>query len=221
MRRLVAVSVLAVFVAACLTGSSGASEASQRRVFPRHSHPYEISYREWAADWFEWLVEAPLSTSPLLNPDNCGPGESGRVWFLSVSLGGASTANCTVPAGKAILVTPGGAFCTPAVGDPQTTYAGLRRCALGEVRTLISGVRVVVDGHRIKHVLRHLVVSRLIHLHLPSDNVFGAAAGSYPAVVVGYFLILHPLSLGHHTIATFDNLGGTPTSMTYDITVVP
>jgi hypothetical protein len=220
MKRLIALVGLATLVAATLVVPSSASEQREHVIFLPRSHPYGTSYREWGADWLEWAFEAPASTSPLINPDNCGPGESQRVWFLSASPGGTATANCTVPAHKAIFFIPGGFICSPAVGDPETSYQGLRRCVL-KAMPHVSDARATVDGQRVEHLRQYFHVSRLVHLHLNADNIFGDAPGSYPAVIGAYFVMARPLSVGHHTITLFDELSGAHAALTYHITVVP
>jgi hypothetical protein len=221
-KRLISLATLVVLAVGILVAPGNASERNPNPgVLSPRSHPYGTSYREWGADWFEWAFEAPVATNPELHPDNCGPGESSHVWFLAVSVGGETTAHCTVPAGKGIGFIAGGLFCSPVVGDPETTYKGLRRCALDGLHQVVSDERATIDGRRIKHLGRYLIVSRLIHLRLPADNFFGAPAGTYPLVVAEWLFILHPLSVGQHTITTFDKLGGSSAAMTYHITVGP
>ena len=186
-------------------------------IFPPHSSPYRIGYREWAADWFEWAFEAPTSASPVLNPSICGPGESSHAWMLGVSVGGAETATCTVPKGKAIFVTPGGGFCSVKT-DHVTGYRALRRCAIGFAAGATK-VRLTVDGRRVRDIDNYYQVSRLIHLRLPKDNLFGVSAGADPAVVAGWFFLLRPLRPGDHTIVASDVIPPGPASVTFHIHV--
>ncbi|MEA2509440.1 MAG: hypothetical protein QOG21_1522 [Actinomycetota bacterium] len=220
MKRFISLAVLAFLGAGILVTPANASEGNPNPgVFPPHSHPYGVSYREWGADWFEWAFEAPVATNPEAHPNKCGPGESPRVWFLAVSVGGYETAHCTIPAHKGIAFVAGGGFCSPAVGDPFTTYQGLRRCAVDFVHSSVFSVRASVDNRPIRHLARYFIVSRLIHLRLPDNNFFGDPAGTYPLVVAEYFFVLHPLSLGRHTIKYSDKLGQSPAAITYHVTV--
>ena len=187
------IAVMGFSVSAMASGHHG-----KPSVFAPHSHPYGSSYRAWAADWFSWVAETPTPQNPFVDPDNCGPFNSHKVWFLGASTGGFVQAHCTIPQGKALLISPAGDFCSGGT-DNLFTSSELRACARGKTSEL-EGVRVTIDGCKVPHIGRFYLVTRKFSVDLPLDNIFGLPEGSAPAAVGGVFVIIKPLSVGHHTI---------------------
>lgn len=92
-------------------------------VHPPNSKPYGLSYGEWSAKWWQWILQIPAATNPNLDATgaNCAEGQSGQVWFLGGSFGtlpSPITRDCTVPAGRSLLI--------PALN--QADGAGLLDC---------------------------------------------------------------------------------------------
>jgi hypothetical protein len=82
-----------------------------------------LSYGEWSAKWWQWILQIPAATNPNLDATgaNCAEGQSGQVWFLGGSFGtlpSPITRDCTVPAGRSLLI--------PALN--QADGAGLLDC---------------------------------------------------------------------------------------------
>jgi len=78
-------------------------------IHPPNSNPYGLSYSEWSAKWWQWLLQIPAATNPNLDATgvNCAQGQSGHVWFLAGSFGTLPSPivrNCTVPNGTSILL---------------------------------------------------------------------------------------------------------------------
>src|SRR5262249_10337841 len=76
-------------------------------IFPPGSEPYGLSYGEWSARWWQWLLQIPATTNPNLDSTgaHCTEGQSGHVWFLAGSFGTLPSPiirNCTVPAGRSL-----------------------------------------------------------------------------------------------------------------------
>src|SRR6266545_2284598 len=70
------------------------------------------SYNELAGDWWNWVVQFPLATNPIVEDGavDCTRGQTGKIWFLAGNFGGAagepnpSNRTCTMPGGKALFV---------------------------------------------------------------------------------------------------------------------
>ena len=78
-------------------------------VHPPNSKPYGLSYGEWSAKWWQWILQIPAATNPNLDATggHCAEGQSGHVWFLAGSFGTLPSPifrNCTIPAGKSLLI---------------------------------------------------------------------------------------------------------------------
>src|SRR5262249_49402845 len=63
------------------------------------------SYNELAGDWWNWAVQFPLATNPILEDGavDCTRGQRGAIWFLAGNFGGTSVRECTIPGGKALF----------------------------------------------------------------------------------------------------------------------
>lgn len=224
MRRLVLGFAVAVALIA-LAGSTAAAAADHGRsvAFAPKSHPFGQTYAHWAEDWANWALGTPVDTNPFVNPDNCGPGpSSSKAWLLAGSFDGTVTANCTVPTGKGLLISPAGNFCSGATNG-VTTQAELTSCALDGF-TDISDVSVTVDGYRVKRITSFFLTTPVFDLHIQANNLFGVAAQTTPAVVVGEFVMIHPLRPGRHTIDGFVESSMFPSGFAeiiYHVRVVP
>ena len=80
-------------------------------IHPINSKPYGLSYSEWSARWWQWLLQIPAATNPNLDATgaNCAEGQSGHVWFLAGSFGPLTISFpinrfCTVPTGISFLL---------------------------------------------------------------------------------------------------------------------
>jgi len=95
-------STMAVFAAALLLITAPAP--AQSFLAPPETLPGGLSYQQWGAKWWQWVLSIPASINPILDTTgaNCDVDQSGPVWFLA---GGPPIAerNCTVPAGKMIF----------------------------------------------------------------------------------------------------------------------
>jgi hypothetical protein len=78
---------------------------SRPAVLPPDHHPFGMSYEDWSVRWWKWVDSIPAEDNPILDQDgsNCDEDQSGPVWFLAGTTGGAVKRKCTMPAGKAIF----------------------------------------------------------------------------------------------------------------------
>lgn len=223
-RRVVVVSVVVALISTFSTGAAvQAHPIATPGVFPPDSHPYGNSYAQWAANWFEWLVEIPAAEHPSLEPENCDADQFGNAWFLAPSFGGHLDVSCTIPAGKAIFVSPGGGFCTEALSGFRT-YRELLRCARQDFRT-VSDIQISIDGRPVRHRYAYKAITRPFTVELPEGNFFGVPAQDSRTVLIGFFYLLRPFKPGStHVIEVSDVLspaGAEPfeASATYHLTI--
>ena len=189
---------------------------------PPNSRAYGASYAEWSARWWQWAVSIPVPDSPLLDQtgENCGVAQSGRVWFLAGTVdSGSVTRTCTVPSGKALFFPIINSFSANDPGD-NTTFEEELACARDSNAGATGSAEV--DGRAIRNLQRYRVESPEFSLTLPEDNIYGAPPGIYaPAAAVGIYLLLPPLSVGHHIIHfTGSTTSGTAIEVTHNLTVV-
>jgi hypothetical protein len=242
---LVGLAALGLIVAvspAAVTGARSLAQAvdvSNPGVFPPQSRPYGLTYNEWSARWWQWAFSLPIDKSPLFGTADCSEGQSGPVWFLPGATVGGPTPrqDCTVPPGKALLVSIINAECSNLEGS-GTTEPELRGCA-DFIGTLIdpTSLHATLDGRPLNNLPRFQVESPLFHFGpLPDNNLItyfcvvqgegcpAAPQGSIGiAVGVGVYVMLEPLSVGTHELRFHGEIpaAGFVIDTTYHITVKP
>ncbi|MEW6207829.1 MAG: hypothetical protein AB1631_05640 [Acidobacteriota bacterium] len=204
-------------------------------VLPPNSRPFGMTYGEWSAKWWQWALSIPAPENPLLDETGalCGSGQSGKVFFLAgvINVSGTATRNCVVPAGKALFFPilnfeADNYVCV----DPDTnlTIDELRDLAKSFM-DMATDLECEVDGVPVEDLMgRYRAVSPPFEITLPENNVFPVAGCTdpfpltFPAVSDGYWVMLAPLSVGHHTIHFHGSLPSFNFTLdiTYNLTVV-
>lgn len=66
-------------------GADALAATAKPRVLPPRSRPFGLTYAQWSEKWWQWALSIPADENPLLDPtgENCGTGQSRRVWFLA------------------------------------------------------------------------------------------------------------------------------------------
>ncbi len=212
-----------------LASTSTGAVAEEAPVLPPRSHPHGKSFSEWAAGWWRWALAQPASTSPLLDPTGafCASGQTGKVWFLAglFNESGEVTRSCTVPPGTMIFFPIVNTFYCAAPFDPpeqQTEEYVLEQ--VSSFPETVSGLGATIDGNPVD-LDPYLVQSVFFEVELPEDNIFEdpdlAQYVFRPCADVGYYLMLHPLSAGQHTIHFEGSAGDFSVDVTYNLTVEP
>ncbi len=214
MRRPTAI-LTATILALAIASPVSAANTAGRGFMPPNARVHGHTLVQLATAWTIWGFGSPADVNPLLaNRCEQSPIDP-KVWFLPVSLGGDYGVNCQVPQGAWLLFTPGGYECSDAEGN-GTTEAELRPCAEAGFATLTT-IEVALDGRAATNLDRYIVTTPVFQL--PGPNLFRDA--SSPSLIKGYFLLVHPLSHGKHTLRAFDEFAsvGFTAGITYTITV--
>ena len=210
-------------------------------VFPPDSRPFGLTYGEWSAKWWQWAYSLPVPQNPFFDDLNCqngANGQSGPVWFLTgvFNQSGKTTRPCNVPQGKAlffpVLNYEGDNLC-PVINPPHSVE-GLRAMSKG-IMDGATNLQADVDGVSIQGLnpigkTPYRVLSPPFDSKFPNNNIlqfFGcwgtppvAPAGEYGVMVSdGVFVMLEPLSQGHHIIHFSGQLPGFMLDITYQLTV--
>ena len=226
--------------------TDGGGNAGNPGVAPPQSHPYGESYEDWSAAHWKWDFSLPVDHHPLFDTADCSAGQSGPVWFLGGTLAttvepsgevvGVADRHCRVPVGIALFFPIADTECSTIEGN-GTTDSELRSCA-AFFQDHVHDMTATVDGAPVDHLDSYRVASSLFTFGpLPDNNILqffniDAPEGSTSkSVSDGVFLMLRPLSKGHHTIhfmaaRTFSTANGDPfdfefrQDITYHLTVV-
>jgi hypothetical protein len=216
-------------------GGPGRNENPQ--VLPPHSRPFGHSYGEWAAAWWQWALGVPLPQNPVLDPTGefAAVNQSGKVWFLAGNfVSGTYTRSVTLAPGTALFFPLANQAWVSYPTDPPWNQPYLDTTTTPPtpwpsfedyVRTTIlappidsaKDLSCQIDGREIHNLTDYRHQSPSFMVELPADNLFGIDPGLYgPSADDGIYLMLAPLSAGHHTIHfTMSNVDG---SFALDVT---
>jgi len=210
-------------------------------VAPINSRSYGKSYSEWAQAWWTWVLSIPAAQNPAT--DETGEfgavGQSGHVWFLASTLfGGDFDRYLTVPNGTALffpvfnavfwapddLATAAVAAAAAGLDPDSMTDEQLLQFLAGSAVASPTTLKVLVDGKPLKSLESYRAAPEPFELSerdLLDD--FGVGPTDFFAAD-GYWVLLHPLSAGKHTIeivAATDHgpFAGFATDVTYHLTV--
>ena len=179
--------------------------STQVEIFAPESRPYNLTYGEWTAKWWQWAVSIPLDKSPFDDPtgERCGISQQDpNIWFLAGTSGGDAVRTCQIPAGKAVMFTVINVRCDYLVDKVSKTESDLRNCAKDDQDT-VNVVNATIDGRAINNLNSFRFQSPLFDIILPPNNIAGVPQGSTQAVSDGWFVILKPLPVGEHQIKSY------------------
>ena len=168
-------------------------------VLPASSRPYGLTYGEWQARWWQWSISIPYDIHPYVGEQFADANQSGHVWFL-VGYNDGAVRHVTIPRGKAIFFPVVNVECSnvePA-GFFGADEAAMRLCVREFVRT---DMQCFIDGLPVRNLDRFEGESPLFGFDAPDKNILtGGDAVSGESVSAGTYVMLPPLSVGHHTI---------------------
>ncbi len=172
-------------------------------LYDPDSAPFGITYAEWTARWWKWVLSIPKAENPLVdeNGENCANNQSGPVWFLAGTLKGSAERSCTIPADKAILIPVINYEASVAEGD-GTTDEELAARAKFEIDQ-ITNMQAMFSGANVKELKKYRVQSPPFNVILPADNVLGLPAQTTKMMSEGYWLFLKPLEPGKYDLHSF------------------
>lgn len=176
-------------------------------VFPPDENVSGMTYGDWSAAWWQYLLTIPTNTNPSTTGLNCGIGQStGPVFFLTGAPTSAQvTRECTVSTKKALFFPIINIECSTVESAPFHGNNGqeLRTCAAGFADGIgVDTLKVTVDGIKLQRPGLYRAQSPLFDFIMPAADNFlgvpGVTSGS--SVSDGYWVMLKPLSPGQHVL---------------------
>jgi hypothetical protein len=191
------IAVFVLLIAAIITPLSACAQEDSV-TFPPDSKPYQRTYAEWTAEWWKWFISIPIGDNPINDPsgERCALGQQGPVWFVVGSGGGRAERECTIPAGRAILIPAIAVECSYAEDQSLRTEDDLRACATSD-QDLVTETAATLNGSVLQV---HRVQSPVFNLTFPADNIFAAAEGPTKSVSEGFWVFVKPLPLGQYVL---------------------
>jgi hypothetical protein len=172
------------------------------RVLAPDSDVEGLTYGEWSAKWWQYVLSVPGEENPLNGAigANCIFQRSGNVALIAVDPLVGEPIACEVPSGMTLFLDILSAECSTLEEPPF--YGGnegeLRACAMGFTFT---DLQATIDGVDVEDLDQYVHLSPLFDFTIPEDNILwvdGPASGS--SISNGAHLMLAPLSPGEHTI---------------------
>lgn len=194
-----------VFCASLALGLLSSWAADGIKVLEPGIKHFGKSYNELAGDWWNWAVQFPLATNPIVEDGevDCTRGQQGKIWFLAGNFGGTSNRTCTIPTGKALFFPIINTLWW--VPDDGDTVDEVRASAQARIHPA-STLEVSVDGVVIADPFAYRAQSPpggfALHFGpLLDDLAFPPTPDPRdPAVTDGYWILLAPLRKGAHVI---------------------
>lgn len=211
-------------------------------LIPQGSPLVNELYAFEAKSWIRWAMALPFSTGPITDPTGaaCGQGQSGPVFYLAGTSGGAATRSCTIPAHKFLYlplinfwVLPQPEYVsTPAdmqdYLDFLSSYIPDRRAHTCHLSIKVDGAPLLATQAQLDSKLWTQALEPF-SVQVNDDNFaseYGVTGYTTPAgVTAGDYALLRPLSPGDHVLeyggAVCDDLGAVEfeTSVVYHLTV--
>jgi len=201
MRKLSAALLACVLLAAVAAAPAAAAKPATRGFLPANARPLGYSLVEIGTAWNQWAWSTPADTNPLLAA-RCEPSPlDPRIWFLPVSLGGEFEADCDVPRGAFLVLTPGGVECSSIEPEPffGANEEELLEC-VNEGFDLLTYAEVTFNGATTSNLDQYVVTTTLDTL--PPDNLISPDAGL--TMDKSFYLVISPLSPGTHILHAYD-----------------
>jgi hypothetical protein len=205
----IVVAVFGIILALALVPTTSQGQ-DQQPVFSRDEVIRGLTYGQWTAAWWQYVLSIPNSQNPLYDGDGqCSITQSGPVFFLVGSYVGTVKRECeNIPAKTPILIPIINTECSNVEPAPFFGEMAPDRSACAKI--LIDGVSKTtlmakIDGVSVNNLSKFRVQSPDFYFNMPSiDNILfldGVSAGN--STSDGYWLMLKPLSPGRHVIHVF------------------
>jgi hypothetical protein len=232
---------LALLAAAGSPAFAGAGNLGNPRVFPPQSHPYGLSYAEWAERYWQWSQAFPSTANPATGTAPAESAQAGPVWFLASApfspVPGAATArHITIPAGTSLFAPALSFFNNNAALPVNTTFT--EEELLQQANDIWDGLAIrtecIIDGVPVKGLENPQETAYFVETGLflvtvaDHDNQLAGDGvpdgGTIDEVAVGAFLMIKPLKVGEHTVRLVGAIEPAPgfvltKDVTYTITV--
>lgn len=187
--------------------------SSTVEFFDSTDKPYGKDFKEWIAEFWNWLNYIPKADHPRLDMtgEKCDVEQNDQnVWFLAQVAKGYVERHCDIPAGKSIFVPILTGGCDFLSSPELKSREELAECPGGGIKGAFY--HATIDGVPIKDI--QSLRTDLFNTTIYPDNVFSDVSidkiGPTQAIVEGHFIFIKSLSPGPHTLEFTAGLQGNP-----------
>ena len=178
-------------------------------VFDLNTKPFNVSYADWTAKWWQWAYSIPWDRNPSYDDTGkyCSENQNGTVWFLTQAFEHPVTRTCAIPRSTALLITLLNSECSFAEFKSLKTEQELRDCAKS-MQDIANGLHASLDGISIPNLEKYRVQTNLFNFTLPENNILNLTAQTTQSVADGNWLFLKPLPPGIHKLEVKGDING-------------
>lgn len=178
-------------------------------VYDLNAKPFNISYADWTAKWWQWAYSIPWDRNPSYDDTGkyCNENQNGPVWYLTQAFEHPVTRTCEIPRGTALLITLLNSECSFAEFKSLKTEKELRDCAKS-MQDIVSGLHASLDGISIPNLEKYRVQTDLFNFTLPENNILNLTAQTTQSVADGNWLFIKPIPPGIHKLIAKGDVNG-------------
>jgi hypothetical protein len=196
-----------------LENSTVSSAVEEGMVFQPHSKPYNLTYGEWTAKWWQWAYSIPREANPAYDDTGkyCSVNQRGPVWFFPGTYGKSVIRDCTIPTGTAILFPILNSECSFAESPELKTIKDLSICA-ETFQDQVTDLHASIDGQEIPktELEKYRISSPPFYFTLPENNILGLPAKTTTSAISdGNWVFVKPLDSGKHEISFMGDVTST------------
>jgi hypothetical protein len=185
--------------------STVSSAVEKGMIFHPHSKPYNLTYGEWTAKWWQWAYSIPRDVNPAYDDTGkyCSENQRGPVWFFPGTYGKSVIRECIVPTGTAILFPILNSECSFAEFPELKTTKDLSICAK-TFQDQVTDLHTSIDSQEIpkKTLEKYRIQSPPFNFSLPENNILGLPANTTTSAISdGNWVFVKPLNPGKHEIS--------------------
>lgn len=186
-------------------------------VYDLNSMPFNMSYSDWTAKWWQWAYSVPSDRNPSYDDTGkyCGENQESQVWFLTQAYEHPVTRTCEIPQGTALLITLLNSECSYAEFPFLKSEQELRDCAK-TMQDIVVGMHAMLDGNDIPNLESYRVQSGLFNFTLPENNILNLTSQTTQSVSDGNWLFLKPLPSGIHELIVKGDINSTKSLPVFD-----
>jgi hypothetical protein len=192
-------------------------------IYPQNSKPFGLTFGEWSAKWWQWLLSISKSLNPAMDSsgENASIGQSNsNVFFLCQSIENVK------PPGRKISIRRGTSLFLPIINWISNFYEhGKSERELietaAEKMDVIGNLKFNLNGINIQGLEKYRFRSKFFTVELPQDNILDLPPGKARLISDGYWVFTKPI-VTDTRISTFGTCssGVTKIGVDYSIKVI-
>jgi hypothetical protein len=176
-------------------------------VFETGSSPFNLTYADWTAKWWQWAYSIPQSIHPAYDDTGkfCKEGQKKPTWFFPGTYQHSVIRYCEIPYGVGILFPILNSECSFVEYPQMKTKEDLSNCAK-KIQDKTVPEFVTLNGVKIPNLENYRIQSDIFNFTLPKSNILNLPSETSQAVSDGNWVFLKPLPPGDYELKFKGNI---------------